>query len=313
MFRLYGIIIFFLLLTFMLSVLNLNIFQGLKDNKYFNYHKEYGGDRSSIGICDNRKKGKLTGLFYKNDLKKLSILKNTRFETNIGGFIRLKILVGLLGMCCGILMRNTVLAVVLAVGSYGIPDIYFRIASVNYSKSVDECVETTMGIITNSYLQNEDIKQSIAENLSRIDSPLKEILREFSAETDFVDASIPRALLRMKLKVDNVYFGDWCDVLIQCQDDRELKYVLPSIVSKLGTVKRIQLELDTIMMDIYKEFLIVVSMVILNVPAMAIINPEWFVILTGAVAGKMTIAICAAVIFLASAYVVSVNKTLVRM
>jgi len=170
-----------------------------------------------------------------------------------------------------------------------------------------------MGLITNSYLQNEDIQQSISENLGRIESPLKEIFREFSAETGFVDASIPRALIRMKMKVDNTYFGDWCDVLIQCQDDRELKYVLPSIASKLGTVKRIQMELDTIMMDIYKEYLLVVAIVVLNVPAMAVINREWFDILLGTVPGKITVAFSALVIFLASAYVASVNKALVRM
>ena len=307
MFGIYGVAVFFLVLAAFLSAANVNLFQALKDNKYFDYRKD-SGEKGNAG-----KKGGQRRFFYKNELKLQSILRNSRFETNIGGFMRLKALCCFLGICCGALLKNPLLAIALGAGCFGLPEIYFRIASVNYSKSVDENIESTMGIITNSYLQNEDIKLSIAQNLGRIDMPLKEVFREFTAETGFVDASIPRALIRMKLKVDNVYFGDWCDVLIQCQDDRELKYVLPSIASKLGTVKRIQMELDTIMMDIYKEFLTVLAMVALNVPAMAIINREWFDILIGSFAGKLTLALSAAVMFIASAYVVSVNKTLTRM
>ncbi|MCL2146374.1 MAG: hypothetical protein FWH52_01080 [Synergistaceae bacterium] len=307
MFRLYGVVIFFLILTALLSIVNLNIFRGLKDNRFFDSQSRSKGRRHA------KCRGVLAKLLCRNELKFQSILKNSRFETNIGGFIRLKILFGALGTCCGILLKNPLLAIILAGGFYCLPDIYFRIVSVTYSKAIDEKIEATMGIITNSYLQNEDILQSVSENLNRIESPLKEVFREFSAETGFIDASVPRALIRMKHKVDNVYFGDWCDVLIQCQDDRELKYVLPSIASKLGTVKRIQTELDRIMTDIYKEFMIVVAMVVINVPAMAIINREWFDILIGTPAGKITVALSALMIFIASAYVVSVNKTLVRM
>jgi hypothetical protein len=117
----------------------------------------------------------------------------------------------------------------------------------------------------------------------------------------------------MKLKTDNIYFSDWCDILIQCQDDRELKYVLPSIVAKLNSVKKIQVELDTVMYDIYKEYLYVAAIVILNIPLMYIINAEWARILFGTPIGKLAVAITFSVIFLASAYVVSVNRSLVRM
>jgi hypothetical protein len=117
----------------------------------------------------------------------------------------------------------------------------------------------------------------------------------------------------MKSKTDNTYFGDWCDILIQCQDDRELKYALPSIVTKLNNVKKIQLELDTTMYDIYKEYLYVAGIVVLNMPLMFLINAEWAGILFGTAAGKLTVALCFSVVFAASAYVVSVNRSLVRM
>ncbi|MCL2060019.1 MAG: hypothetical protein FWH01_13370, partial [Oscillospiraceae bacterium] len=151
------------------------------------------------------------------------------------------------------------------------------------------------------------------ENITRVDPPLREVFREFLAETGFVDASVKNALYRMKMKTDNVYFSDWCDILIQCQDDRELKYVLPSIVAKLNSVKKLQMELDTVMYDVYKEFLYVAGIVVLNFPLMFLINAEWAAILFGTPIGKLTVAATFTVVFLASAYVVSVNRSLVRM
>jgi len=245
-------------------------------------------------------------------LKLASILKYSAFDAGVDGLIRLKILLAALGFISGALLKNPYLALVLTAGMFWSPDAYFRLTSLRYSKEADEAAEAAMGLVTNSYLQNEDIKSSILENIARVDPPIREVFREFIAETGFIDASVKNALLRMRQKTDNSYFGDWCDVLIQCQDDRELKYALPSIVTKLNNVKKIQTELDTAMYDIYKEYLYVAGLVVLNLPLMFLINAEWAEILFNTPVGKLTVAICFAVIFAASAYVVSINRSLVR-
>jgi hypothetical protein len=245
-------------------------------------------------------------------LKLASVLKYSAFDAGVDGLLRLKLLLAALGLTIGVLIKNPFLAVVLMAGFFWLPDAYFRVSSIRYAKEADDAVETAMSLVTNSYLHNEDIKSSIIENITRVDPPLSDVFREFMAETGFVDASVKNALHRMRHKTDNAYFADWCDILIQCQDDGDLKYVLPSIVTKLSNVKKIQVELDTVMYDIYKEFLYVVGIVVLNIPLMFLINTEWADILFGSPIGKMAVAACFTVIFTASAYVVSVNRSLVR-
>ena len=286
--------IFILLFTAFMGFCNMSVLTILRGNRLFNRRKTAG-----------------TLASYRQKLT--SVLKYSAFDAGADGLLRLKILLAALGFAAGLLIKNPFLAIVLLAGFFWLPDAYFRISSLRYAREADEAAETAMSIITNSYLQNEDIKSAVLENIARIDPPLKEVFREFVAETGFVDASVKNALFRMRGKTDNAYFGDWCDILIQCQDDRELKYALPSIVAKLNNVKKIQLELDTAMYDIYKEYLYVLGIVVLNLPLMFLINAEWAEILFGTPIGKLTVAACFTVIFIASAYVVSVNRSLVRM
>ena len=309
-----SVVIFLLLFTAFLSLFNMNILTVLRKNRLFNKmgEKHMGAlvRPPAHGQPEKNTPGRLMARYR---LKLAAVLKYSAFDAGVDGLLRLKALLGALGLVAGLLLRNPFLSAVLPAGFFWLPDAYFHISSLRFAKEADEAVEAAMGLITNSYLQNEDIKSSIFENITRIDQPLREVFREFMAETGFVDASVKNALYRMKLKSDNSYFADWCDILIQCQDDRELKFVLPSIVTKLNSVKKVQTELDTAMYDIYKEFLYVVGIVALNFPLMFLINAEWAGILFGTMLGKLTVAVCFAVIFAASAYVVSVNRSLVRM
>ena len=316
------IAIFILLFTAFISLCNMSVLTLLRKNRLFN---KRSADRASTGKnavlrrlrfpnrAENSGKRGFNFLPAGYRLKLASILRYSAFDAGVDGLLRIKVLFGLLGFTGGLLIKNPFLAVVMLAGFFWLPDAYFRITSVRYAKEADDAAEAAMGLVTNSYLQNEDIKSSILENLPRIDPPLREVFREFTAETGFIDASVKNAILRMKQKTDNAYFGDWCDILVQCQDDRELKFSLPSIVTKLNSVKKIQVELDTAMYDIYKEFFYIVAIVVLNMPLMFLINAEWADILFGSPIGKLTVAVCALVIFTASAYVVSVNRSLVRM
>ncbi|MDR3121906.1 MAG: hypothetical protein LBU58_11335 [Clostridiales bacterium] len=301
------IVLFLLLYAALLACFGQSVFTVLRVDRFFDRR---AGERRKA-----RENRALQGgdSLARYRVKLAMILKNSAFDIGVDGLLRFKVLLSAAGLGAGLLMKNPMLALVLLVGLFWLPDAYFRLSSLRYAKEVGESVETAMSIITNSYLQNEDIKSAILENISRIERPLKEVFREFLAETGFVDASVRNAILRMKLKADNAYFGDWCDILLQCQDDRELKYVLPSIVTKLNSVKRIQAELDTVMFDIYKEFAYVVGIVVLNLPLMALINAEWADMLFHTPVGKLAVAVCFSVVFLASAYVVSVNQPLAQL
>ena len=82
-----------------------------------------------------------------------------------------------------------------------------------------------------AYLKNDDINLAVKENLHRIDEPLNTIFREFIAMNTFIDSDIVKNIKIMKEKINNGYFREWCDYLMLSQKDRNMKYVLLTIVS----------------------------------------------------------------------------------
>ena len=64
-------------------------------------------------------------------------------------------------------------------------------------------------------------------------------------DLQLVDSDLVKALHRLRERIDNRYRYDWCDVLVQCQRDRQLRYALSGIVARLGEMRRVQMETDT--------------------------------------------------------------------
>lgn len=96
--------------------------------------------------------------------------------------------------------------------------------------------------------------------------------------------------------------------MILCQQDRELMYALPTIVEKMSDIKQIQEELNTQMYNIYKDHISVTLVVAANIPLIKFLNAQWYRLLTDTLAGQIIVALTFAVIFIATAYVIKVNK-----
>lgn len=157
-------------------------------------------------------------------------------------------------------------------------------------------------------MQSGDIIKAVKDNLHRIEQPFCSLFSEFIAEKTFVDSNISRNVRKLKRKLDNSFFHEWCDTLILCQNDRELMYVLPTIVEKMSDIKQIQAELNTQMYNIYKDHISVTLVVAANIPLMKFLNAEWYRLLTGTLFGQIIVALTFVVIFIATAYVIKVNK-----
>lgn len=85
-------------------------------------------------------------------------------------------------------------------------------------------------------------------------------------------------------------------------------YVLPTIVEKMSDIKQIQTEFNTQMYNIYKDYISVALIVAANVPLMRFLNAEWYRLLTRTLIGQVIVAVTFVVIFIATAYVIKVNK-----
>lgn len=72
----------------------------------------------------------------------------------------------------------------------------------------------------------------------------------------------------MKSRIDNEVFQEWCDAIAACRYDRSLKTTLTPIVSKLSDMRIVNAELEYMVFEPRKEFIIMVILVIGNIPIM---------------------------------------------
>lgn len=209
----------------------------------------------------------------------------------------------IVGLLIGLALDNILAGLVLAAGLGSSPLIVIRIRTGDYIRSLHEKLETTMGTITNSYVSGGDLIDAVENNLHLLPAPLDSVFRQFYTETQLIDADVVKALRRMRERINNRYWRDWCDVLIQCQRDRQLRFALPGIVSRLGEMRRAQMEADTAIHKQLSDYIITVIIVLGAIPMMGAMMPDWYTMLTTTLAGKITLAVVLAAVLATTIWV----------
>jgi len=200
------------------------------------------------------------------------------------------VILAVLGLLFGLALHNILAGLVLAAGLGGAPLIVIRVRTGDYVRSLHEKLESAMGTITNSYIASGDLIGATASSLRLLPSPLDGVFRQFFNETQLINSDVVKALRRMRERIDNRYWRDWCDVLVQCQRDKQLRYALPGIVVRLGELRRVQMETDTTIRKQIGDYIITVMIVLGSIPLLSSMMPDWYAMLTTTVAGKITLA-----------------------
>jgi|AGTN01.2.fsa_nt_gi hypothetical protein len=213
------------------------------------------------------------------------------------------VLLAVCGLLIGFALDNLLAALVLAAGLGCSPLIVIRIRTGDYTRSLHEKLESAMGPVTNSYISSGDLIGAVESSLHLLPPPMDSVFQQFYAETQLIDSDITKALRRMRERVDNRYWRDWCDVLTQCQRDRQLRYALPGIISRLGEMRRVQMETDTAIRKQIGDYIITVMIVLGAIPLMGAMMPDWYTMLTTTVAGKITLAVVLAAVLATSVWV----------
>jgi tight adherence protein B len=200
------------------------------------------------------------------------------------------------GIVFSLFINNIFLMPVITIIMACIPFIYIKSTLAYYRKHIEEEIETALSIISTAYVRSDNIVGAVAENLGYIKPPVKDIFGSFVAETTAINADIKAALRNLRNKIDNHIYREWCNCLIQCQNDRSMKTSLMPIVNKLTDVRIVNNELKTILAEPKKEYLMMVLLVLGNIPLLYILNREWFNTIMNTVLGKIVLAICCVVI-----------------
>ena len=185
---------------------------------------------NKIRRITGKPKGKLAATV--DDAK--AMLTAANMDEKINAYKWAAVILAVIGLMVGLALDNVLAGLVLVVGLGCSPLIVIRIRTGDYVRSLNEMLESAMGTVTNSYILGGDLIGAVENNLHLLPTPLDGMLRQFYTETQLIDADVVKALRRLRERIDNRYWRDWCDVLIQCQRDRQLRFALPGIVSRLG-------------------------------------------------------------------------------
>ena len=237
-----------------------------------------------------------TGFFKRESYEIEQILKATGRENRFESVKTFSIIGFAVGCLLAFLMGNGFLVPVLGIAFAYIPIIYIRATAGSYKKQLNAELETALSIITTSYLRTEDILISVKENIHFINAPVKVHFEEFITESELINANTVSALNRLKLKIPNYIFHEWVNTLIRCQSDRTMKNTLLAVIQKFSDMRAIQSELDTSVASVKREAFMMMGLVIVNIPLLYAINRDWFMTLVYSLQGKITLAVCAAIV-----------------
>lgn len=216
----------------------------------------------------------------------------------------LSLLLFVFGTLIAVTMNNLYLVPVLAAGFALLPFWYVKLTASRYKKQLSIELETTLSVITTSYLRNRNtIIGAIEENLPYLNPPVSELFRGFLMQTKLINSNTKQALAGLKAGIDNTVFHQWVDAVIACQDDHNLKSTLVPIVAKLSDMRVVSAELDFLLYEPIKEYITMVILLLSSIPMMYFLNKSWYETLLYTHFGKILLAVCGIVIFLSIAAV----------
>lgn len=266
--------------------------------------QEYTLKRKILIAKGKKKENKFIKLI--NDTKKLLILTNRyeKFEV-----ICFSAVVGSVGaVVFSFAIGNPYLAIPLSVSVLVAPFIYVKFSTGRLEKKISEELETALSIITNSYIRNENIILAIEENINYINEPVKGVFQSFLNECNYINPDIKSNLVTLRGRLSDSVFVEYCNALRQCQNDITLKSTLYGIVKKLSNIRIVTARLDGLIYAPVKEFFMMVTIYIVNLPAFYLLNKDWYRIVTDTTTGHIMVAVSAGIIVFATLNVLRLTR-----
>lgn len=292
------------LVTGLFLLLNLNISE-FTEGLFDSFIHPRQGIREKIRESTGKRK---KGILRREILEAQEVLELTGRGERFSMVCAVSLILFLIGAVLAGLLGSLLLAPVLASGFLFLPFWYVKLTAHHYKRDVSAELETALSVITTAYLRTEDIVTAVEENISYLNPPVSEVFGAFLMQVRMVDPDIDAALHTMKRRIDNEVFGEWCDALSDCQRDRSLKTTLVPIVSKLSDMRNVNAELEYLIAEPRKEFLIMVIFVVGNIPLMYLLNKEWYGVLMHTCPGAGHLAGTAAAIFISAGFVVKLTR-----
>lgn len=209
-----------------------------------------------------------------------------------------------------ILFSGMELALATGVAFLPLPYIYMLMRGQAAVRRELESLENTMSVITNAYMGGNDIVDAfyiyvMEKNRYRDPSKIEPTpFDEFVTEVLLINPDVERGLYLLESKIRNYHFSEWVKMLQMCHQKKGLKFALLPIVKAMGDAKAMQIESDTQMSKVWKDYIMTVALMFGIIPILRFANADWYSILTTTSIGKLLIALML-VMALISAFIVT--------
>lgn len=253
-------------------------------------------------------KRKKVSYFRREVIEVQSILKLTGREGRFPMICAVSLFLFAIGSGIAIVLGNFFSVPVLGIGFMLLPFWYVRLTQTHFKRDIAAELETALSIITTAYLRNEDIVTAVEENIDYLNPPVLSVFKGFVYRIKMINPDIAASLEEMKVQLENAVFREWCDALIACQIDRNLKTTLTPIVSKLSDMRVVNGELENMVFEPRKEFISMQLLVVGNIPLLYFLNKDWYNALMHTPLGQIILAICFAAIFISAAFVIKLTQ-----
>ena len=253
-------------------------------------------------------KRKKVSYFRREVIEVQSILKLTGREGWFPMICTVSLFLFAIGSGIAIVLGNFFSVPVLGIGFMLLPFWYVRLTQTHFKRDIAAELETALSIITTAYLRNEDIVTAVEENIDYLNPPVLSVFKGFVYRIKMINPDIAAGLEEMKVQLENAVFREWCDALIACQIDRNLKTTLTPIVSKLSDMRVVNGELENMVFEPRKEFISMQLLVVGNIPLLYFLNKDWYNALMHTPLGQIILAICFAAIFISAAFVIKLTQ-----
>lgn len=248
------------------------------------------------------------GFFNRETLEIEQLLIATGREGRFNMIKRVSLFLFALGAVVALLLNNPFMIPILGAGFAFAPVWYLRSTAASYKKHLNEELETAISVITTSYLRSGDLLKAVRENIPYLNPPVKSHFEAFITESEMLNANMISTINTLKMKIPNRIFHEWCNTLIQCQSDRNMKNTLTFTVQKFSDMRIIQSELEAIINEPKKEAITMMFLVVGNIPLLYVLNRTWFETLMFSTPGKITLAICAAIVLFSFTRIMQLSK-----
>ncbi len=205
-----------------------------------------------------------------------AVLKLTGRMDRMPFYTTASIILFFTGVLISALLNNYFNMLVLGGGLSLIPWLYILASSTVFKKRINSELETSLGMITISYMRIDSFPIAVEENLPEMQSPVKDVFEKFVVQTKLVSSNIPALLEEMKDSIDNATFQDWVEQVIQCQNNRALKSTLQPIVNRFSDVREVSGKLNNLLYEPLKEYITLAVIMILNYPFFYTMSRDWY-------------------------------------